>query len=291
MRRSGIVLGIVLGCSSVVAGATAAASAAEPDLPYLLQLRGELVEVRYSPGALDRAAHVQQRFELLAGLLADLAHRPVRLTVWVVDPEDWKRGGFTRPFGLPQTMGEWGVALPAWGDDQSVALWRDLLGGALPPTGGSPVRGSGAEAASLGLADVAAQVDVVRLAFSSFGYSAEPPWATEVAVHAAARLAFSRFEAGRMEEIDSVFARLAARGGGDGAHPLAGFDPLAPAPVKLWYEAQFARGARLLFDAERDRQIRRLLLHGLRKGAVASGAELEKRAPALVDWQRVAFAP
>ena len=284
MRREGIVWGIVLS----LAGAGAAV-AAEPDLPGLVALRGRYVEVRYSPGALDRAARAQARFEQIAALVVDLHHRPVGIALWVVEPEDWSRSGFTRPFGFPERLGDWGVAVPAWGDHHSVDLWRGLLGGELPAPSQSFVRGTPEEMASTEMGDLMANLEAVRLLFASCGYAAEPAWAHEVAVHAAARLAFLQYVPERLAEIDEIFARFASRYGGDGARPLAAWDPAGPLRDKLWFEGQFARGAALLIDGAGPARVRRLLTKGLAKGKVADGEELEKRAPALGEWHLLGF--
>lgn len=289
MRRIGCVPGIVLGIGLGVAGA-AASEAAEPELPGLVELRGRYVDVRYSPGALDRAARAQLRFEQLASLIVDLHHRPVGISLWVVEPEEWSRGGLTRPFGFPQRLGEWGIAVPAWGDHHSVDLWRALLGGELPAPSQSFVRGTPEEMASIELGDLMANLEAARLLFGSCGYPAEPGWPREVAIHAAARLAFLQYIPERLAQIDEVFGRFASRYGRGGARSLTAWAPDGPLRDKLWFEAQFARGAALWIEADGPWSVRRALVKGLAKGKPVDAAELEKRAPALVEWRRAAFA-
>ncbi|MEE8277820.1 MAG: hypothetical protein V3R89_03775, partial [Thermoanaerobaculia bacterium] len=67
---------------------TAASEA--PQLPFLLDLRGKLVGVRYTLGALDRAVRIQQRFEPLALDFGGWSRRPVSFAVLLLSREEWR---------------------------------------------------------------------------------------------------------------------------------------------------------------------------------------------------------
>jgi hypothetical protein len=186
----------------------------------LLTLPGDWAPTRYAPGALDRAANVQERFELLAASFARWSDRRISVPLLLVAPEDWAAGEFGVPFGLPAATAARELALPAWGDASTVALWSGLLGAAeLEPSlpGGDeagaaePVRGTRAEAGSLGLADVTGQLEAARLLVAGTGLDFAPSGCVEVMAALVARAAFGRFEADRLPELRELFGRLAAR--------------------------------------------------------------------------------
>ena len=107
-------------------------------LPYLLDVGDMFALVRYSPGALDRASHVQRRFALLAEDFRKWSKQPVPLSVVLLSRTDWEALDLAVPYGLPAHLANGEVALCAWGDLGTVNLWRSLLGGELPANRGPP---------------------------------------------------------------------------------------------------------------------------------------------------------
>lgn len=237
----------------LVAAALAAAAPANQAFDSLLRLRGDRAQVRYSAGALDRAANAQRRFELLAALYEKAAGRMVRrggaqMALVVAAPEDWTAAGGTLPYGLVELSGA-ELLLPAWGSEQTVRLWRDLTGldPALPQ--GVPMRGTREEAASLGFADLLAQLEGARYLVGSSGAKFAAPWLRELCAHAVALAAFERHEPARKEEVRAFFAALGARHAGALLEVPGGFQrdtELASLPL----EARLAATARYFAFAD-----------------------------------------
>lgn len=200
-RRAALALALLL--------AAAAAGAAEA--PYLLTLEGPPVTVRYSPGSLDRADQVQRRMSRLVG---ETGHRKLRQPLLVVEllrAEEWRQIGLAEPYGLPAIGGAGTLVLPAWGDVETVALWRRLLDGWLPSIPGAPVRGSSEEAASLEGADLVGEVEASRIVLSRLGLTGAEPWIDDLLACALAVTALRRHQPERWAEARQIHARLAAR--------------------------------------------------------------------------------
>jgi len=265
-------------CGLVVGLALASSASAQVNLPSLLNLHGDLAPVRYTPGALDRAAHVQARLEALAMDFSRWGSQPYVLQGYVLAPEDWAVAGLDRPYGLPERAGARGVAVPAWGDDRSVALWRGLLHGQMPWGTDMPVRGTPEEAASLSLADLVLQVESARIFVEGERLGGDAPWIGELVAHAVAHQAFASHEAGRLDEIAEVWTRL---GGGNPDLATCAASVGDPATT-LACDARFAAGASILFAEDRMKTVRRLQKLAKKRGL--SEATLVKEYPRLADW-------
>jgi len=113
----------------------------------------------------------------------------------------------------------------------------------------------------------------------------------ELVVHLALRYAWESLERSEVLARVALFDRIAAAQGGARARRLADFAPGLPAEIDLWYQAQFVRGADAIWIERGRLGAARLLDRWADKGRPVRRAELEKRFPALVDWQRTAFAP
>lgn len=178
----------------------------------LLRLRGESVEVYYTPGALDRAANAQRRFELLASHIDRQLKANSALKIWVLGPEDWHGKDLERrPYGFSSFTDNGILAIPAWGTEKTVALWRDLWGQALPQAEGAPIRGSHAEAAALGLSDLVAMREVATLLVNQTGISGESLWMNHLFGTLAARSFGLQYEAQKEAEIIAFYERFAQR--------------------------------------------------------------------------------
>jgi hypothetical protein len=236
--------------------------------------------VRYTPGALDRAAHLQVRLQTLAADYSKWGSRGYDFQAYVLSPEDWAQSGLAKPYGLPERAGPHALAAPAWGDEQSVRLWKALLGGPLPWTAeGMPVRGSAEEAASLQLADVVLQTETARIFVEEENLRGEAPWIAELMAHAVALQAFASHEEVRLLEIQEVYDHLAA----------AGLPSLATCPsaskvdaTALACGAKFHAGARVLLAKSGLKTVRVLTKLAKRQGL--SQATLLKEYPTLAEW-------
>jgi len=263
-------------------GTNPATSAAQAQL---LTLPGELVPVRYSPGSLDRAARVQERLQVLA-LDFQRWHADVEgLHGVVLEPDDWAAAGLGRPYGLPARADPDGVALPAWGNDASVRLWRRLYGGALPVGTDEPLRGTAEELTSLGMADVFGQVEFARLAALRAAPRADA-WARELLAHVLALAAFQVHEAERQNEIADLYSRLAT-------HVAVA---AAPKPVDFkdglgldeWLATQpaFFRGATIVIAKDGPGAAKRLLKACRKNAGERLMSSLLERDPTLGAWLR-----
>lgn len=252
--------------------------AADPNLPYLLTLNGELCPVRYSPGGLDRAAHVQMRLSVIASDFSHWGTQPYGFQAYVLGPEDWAGGKLRRPYGLPERTGTHSFATAAWGDDQSVALWKKLMGGDLPWGGDMPVRGTPEEAASLSLADLMLGIEIARTFVEGEHLSGDQPWIAPLMTHTVALQAFASHENVRLEEIASVWSRLSVKG----LPSLAACAAPDGMTTALACEARFYSGAQVLLAKDGLKTVRHIMKLTKKRGL--SEATLVKDFPGLADW-------
>ena len=269
--------------------AAASSSGGYSPLSFLLDLRGDSVKVRYAPGSLDRASHSQDRFELVVSDCKSWAHNSMPLVVYVLGPEEWQAADVDRPYGLAQHMSSTELAVASWGDAQTVALWKDLLGRRLPVVEGTALRGSPEEVASIALQNVLAVVEAFEMCLSGSGITGDQPWIDGFLVQVMTRSFIQKHEAGRLSEVDGVFASLSERGGGPGAISLQqGLEPDSLTQW-LWAEAQFYEAAKLLAEEEGKAPAKAVFkLAGKQKGSLQA-AVLVAEFPILADWLMEAF--
>lgn len=285
-RRRGVALAVALSWFAPLAATTASEA---PQLPFLLELRGEPVSVLYTPGSLDRAVRVQRRFEPLAQDFADWSRHSTGLAIVVLSREEWSAAGLTEPYGLPGRFGERNLALPAWGDPGTVELWRRLLHRPLPALPGAPIRGTPEEAASLFLGDVLGEIDGARLLLEAAGYSGRETWVAEVTAHAVARSAFLRHESGQLGEIEGLFAQFSRSDGESHPPPLDRFSSSGDLEERLWYQARFFEAARVLSRTDDRQAAKKLLKRARKRGGTLAAADLLRWYPGLSDWLEHSF--
>jgi hypothetical protein len=178
-------------------------------LPYLLDVGDMFALVRYSPGALDRASHVQRRFALLAGDFKKWSKQEVPLAAVLLSRTDWEALDLAVPYGLPAHLANGEVALCAWGDLGTVQLWRGLLGGELPRLEGHPLYGSQIEASSLLLADLLSQGVAARTLLNRAGFGGVHPAVLNLAAHVVALGASNLHESLSLGEIRRIYSMSA----------------------------------------------------------------------------------
>lgn len=260
-----------------------AATAVDAAVSSFLTLPDAWAPARYSPGSLDRAAHAQERFGLLAESFARWSGKKTLLPLLVLAPDEWSLAGLALPPGLAEATSAGELAVPAWGDQKTVALWVRVLAVAELPAAvgseaGEPVRGTRAEAASLGLADLVAELEGARLLLDRADLRFAPAGCADLVAALVARAAFERYETPRLPELRDLFTRLARRVEG----------PVALAEVRsLEPERRLAAWARLYLAADRGvgdgsagKAVKSLLgKAGDRRGPLLIG-EVWKRLPA-----------
>jgi hypothetical protein len=154
-------------------------------LAELLLLADDACDVRYVPGSLDRAAHVEEWLRALTIGGVRRTGGGSRVVAVVLDRESWGQARLACPYGMPCFAGERVVALPAAGDAGTVALWRAQLGG-LPVLDGVPFLGTPEEAASLWPADQVAASLAARSLLATSGLHADEEWVMDLLGHALA---------------------------------------------------------------------------------------------------------
>ena len=275
-------------CLLPVHGSGSSAGGYSP-LSFLLDLRGESVKVRYAPGSLDRAAHSQERFELVVSDCKSWSRSQLPLALYVLGPEEWQAAEVDRPYGLPQHLSGSELALASWGDAETVQLWRGLLGRRLPVIPGTALRGSPEEVASMALHDLMAVVEAFEMCLAGSGITGDQPWIASFLVQVMARSFIQKHEAGRLSEVDGVFASLADQGGGPGALSLSqALEPDSPAEW-LWSEAQFYRAAKLVAEEEGKAPVKSVLKLAGKRGGALKEADLVAEYPVLADWLKETF--
>jgi hypothetical protein len=280
---------LLLLCLPAIATSASSSGGYSP-LSFLLDLRGDAVKVRYTPGALDRASHAQDRFELVVADCKGWARSRLPLVVYVLGPEEWQAAEVVRPYGLPESMSSTELAVASWGDPQTVELWRSLLGRRLPVIQGTALRGSPEEVASIALHNLIAVVEAFEMCLAGSGISGDQPWIEGFLVQVMTRSFIQKHEAGRVAEVDGVFASFSDQGGGPGAHPVS--QALEPDSLTnwLWAEAQFYEAAKLLDEMEGKAPAKAVFKLAGKQGGELKAADLVARFPYLADWLQQAFA-
>jgi hypothetical protein len=193
------------------APATGAPTIPEALLNSLLLLSDDACEVRYVPGSLDRAAHVEPWLRELATGAAKRTRVAAPLVALVLPRDEWQQARLPCAYGVPCAAGDRVLALPAAGDSGTVALWRGILG-ALPALEGQPLMGTAEEASSLVPADAygsfLASRDLVRAA----GFAADEPWVTDLLAHAVALDAARQSRSGRGEALAAFWEVVRGQG-------------------------------------------------------------------------------
>jgi len=276
-------LGLSTGAPADVAGRRTV------DLPLLLDLPGDLASVRYTPGALDRAASVQARFELLAEEFTRTRYLAAAVVFYVLSPEDWAAAGLANDYGEPQTLGTDALVVPAWADQELIARVGVWLGGEVPKSAGLPLLATREEAGALGISDLLAQVAVARLLATRANLRGDGEWIAPVMAHVVARLAWDKFEPGRMPEIAVLFDAMAAQDKTPGGHSISAWEETLPLPERAWFETRFMRAADLIVVKKGARGTRKLLNQAVTGTKPLNQELLFKEIPELAAWLAATF--
>ncbi len=261
------------------------------DFADLLVLQGADVKVLYSPDSLDRAAHVQMHLEANRRVLSRLLSGGLEWKGMVLSHERWREAGLSARWGLPTWLPDGSFVMPARGDAASVALAHELLGPQLPDPGGDPLIGTRDEAASLIVSDLMLDLMTARSYLGAARIRGDEPWVDGVLLQLVTRYLWEQTQAAAVLANVGLFDRFAARNGGPRARRLDDYDDRLSFDADLWYQAQFVRGADAIWVAEGARGTARLLKKLSKGGIAARRADLEKKYPALLAWERDAFAP
>ncbi|MEM9293973.1 MAG: hypothetical protein AAGD01_20000 [Acidobacteriota bacterium] len=266
-------------------------SATISDSRFLPAITGEWVMVRYAPGSLDRAARLHTRLDQLYEYLDRYADVNSTATVYVLSEEHWENRDPGQPYGFPVRLSGNAAAVPAWGSPATVELWSRLLG-TVPSNQDFLARGSESEAGSLVLADSFLALDLCRLHIESLGMFRGPDaqWLAEVATHIACLSARRSGQGPLLIEpamLLSVVPGLEppTRPGRDGL-ALDSYGPGVAMPTWLWYQAQAAVAADLVFQTHERRGWKRMVRAWEKKKAPLTWNDVASLTPTLVAWRR-----
>jgi hypothetical protein len=242
--------------------------AADIQLPYLLTLPDESAPVLYTPGSLDRAAHTQAWLRVVTetSWLRLKYAEPLRIVV--LPRDEWERMGTGVPYGLPLVSERGVLALPAQGDDGTVALWRTAVD-ELPPIPGNPLMGTIDEAASLVAADFVAAPAAGSLLALGSGFSPAEDWVGELLGHLLALDAAREEGMGRAEAMSAFWREI--RRSADAAAEV-GEAPAGPLAAELVRHSYLAGAAESILATEK-----RLPGRALRKMQERAGGTLRSQ--------------
>lgn len=256
---------------------------------FLLDLPGDKVAVRYSHGSLDRAVQIQDSLEMLVDDFRGWTRAKVGLVVLLLTRDEWKESGFQLPYGLPEASGGRGLALPSWGDDGTVELWRSLLGTRLPTQPDQPTRGTPEQSASLAVADLIGAIDSSRILLRASGIHGDQPWVDGLVTHVVVLSFLSSHHAARLPDVRMLFADLSTRAGGPGAFPVESAGNPSSLPERLWFESQFFTGAGLLSSSTCKYPAKALFKQVRKNGGLVQAADLMAECPELGSWLKANF--
>ena len=228
-------------CAVLVAViAVSAATVARAQDVHLMRLPGEAVEVMYSPGALDRAAHVQKRINAVATTLRKWMQYPVGMTVYVLNREDWEASRAGPYYGIPGRVTGDALAIAAEGDMELAGFWQYLLGRPAPQLPGTPLIGPPEAADALAVSDLMLQLEATAAMLRQPGWAANTPLTTRLSVHLTAWDILSLYEPHRVAEVSQVFADF----GRWPTTPLGGQE----LSIEEWLslESHYFRGAQII---------------------------------------------
>ena len=294
MRR---LLGIAL--LSALAAATPGAAEGEkikaptrlysqPRAVSLIQLAGDLANVRYVYGSLDRAARLQSRLELTLRSFERWTGARLKLDLYVLSRLEWEESRYDLAYGLPLRVGRLSLAAPALGDDGTVALWSDVLHGALPRVAGMPLRGTPEQAATLALADVVVQILLSEILVDELHLGGDQHWVRGLVTHVACRDFYRRHDPGRLGDLEAMYALL-SRDRAPRAMSARDYGPELGLRDWLWFQAQFHAGAGVILEKTGKgalKKIRKLA----KKGGGLTGERLLREWKPLDEWFHQSFA-
>lgn len=250
---------------------------------FLLPLTGFRVDVRYTPGSLDRAANLQSRLELLMRSFDRWINAKHEIDVYVLSREAWEEAQYDLAYGLPLRVGKLGLAAPAEGDDGTVEMWSGMLDGLLPKVPGLPIRGTPEQAATMALADVLVQLQAAEILVDEVGLAGDQHWVRGLVTHLASLDFFRRKDPARIQDIDSMFFLL-TRDRGPKAMSVRDYDGDLSLRDWFWFQAQFHEGARTILDKTGKGALKKLKKLRKKDGGVLRGDRLLKEWKDLNEW-------
>lgn len=260
----------------------------EPAAGNLLPLPGDWATFRYSFGSLDRAANLQTRFEVALRLLERWTNRRVEVATYVLTRDEWEASGYSVEYGVPVRVGRNAIAVPALGDDGTVALWSRVLDGMLPQVQGLPIRGTPQHAATLVLADIVAQLLMAEIVIDEVGLAGDSLWLRGLMTHVASLDFARRKDAGRIRDLDNMY-RVLHQQRRDLRYSSRDYDADLDLRDWLWFQGHFHAGANLILEREGKGALKRLRKLAKKDHGVLRGERVLRDFKGLEDWFAASF--
>ncbi|MEM7583827.1 MAG: hypothetical protein AAF560_10640 [Acidobacteriota bacterium] len=255
----------------------------EPAVYLLLKLPGDTATVRYTPGSLDRAAHLQTRLELAARSFKRWVDLELEVTLYLLNRDEWRQAGYDVPYGVPVRVGRRGMAAPAEGDAGTVALWSEMLRGILPAVAGSPIRGTPQQAATMILADFVTQLLMCEIMVDEVGIAGADAWVRGLMTHLASVDLVRRHEEVRLRDLDTMYDLL-GENLGRRAFSTRDYNPDLGLRDWMWFQAQFHFGAQTIIAEEGKGSVKKMKKLRKRTSGVLNGDLLLRRYDDLNAW-------
>lgn len=253
----------------------------------LLALPSDWVEMRFTPGSLDRAARLQGRLEdLIRHVSAWSKGPPQPLEVLVVSPDEWAALQIEHPFGFPVKKDKDSWYAPAWGTEGSVQLWKGLAGSEVEGIGQFQVRGNPKEIASLALADLVLEIEICRSFMSSRAVAggAEGVWLNDLLGHVLCTASDQLRSYQDPVGSATLFQALAVAEGAPAELVLSDYGPDLDFATWLGFQARFAQGSQLIWANTGKASVKRILRMRRRKGAPLVFEDMLREYPSLSRW-------
>ncbi|MCP4660522.1 MAG: hypothetical protein GY856_34410 [bacterium] len=260
----------------------------EPNAYMLLKMGGDRAHFRYTPGSLDRAANLQQRLDVASRGFERWTKNRIEFIVYVLNREEWEQTGYSVVYGVPVRVGSNGLAVPAYGDDETVRLWARLLKGILPSVPGTPLRGTPQQAATLMVADVLVQLQASEMLVDAIGLGGDDHWVRGVMAHLAALTVAARLGTDRLSDLELMYRQLIDQ---REARAWSVRDYHADLTIEdwLWFQGQFHFGARALYDDKGKDALKKMVKLRKRRDGGLRGELLLDRYKGLNQWFRSSF--
>lgn len=212
----------------------------------------------------------------------------VAVTAFVVSREEWESSGYGVDYGVPVRVGRAAIAVPALGDDGTVALWSEVLDGMLPQVQGAPFRGSAPHASTMVLADIVAQLLAAEIVIDEVGLAGNEAWVRGLTTHVASLDFVRRKEAARLADLDAMYKLIIQRRG-EKVMSSRDYQPDLELGDWLYFQACFHFGAQTILSKEGKGALKKLRKLRKKDGGVLQADRLLRQYPQLDEWYHAFF--
>ena len=257
-----------------------------PTTPSQATLPGDLVQMRYSLGGLDRAARLQTQLENMLRTSAKWTESPFLMTVYVLSRQEWQEMRVNMPFGVPVRVGPSGLAVPSAGDETTARLWSELH---MPlPSAVAAYRGAAEHVPSTVMADVLSLVLLGEILADRNRYSGDGFWVRGLISHVALIDYLERTDPALLRDLDIIYSQVINE---RGRRTLAASDYRSEIDMADWllFQANFHFGAKAVIKQEGRGVWRKLRKLRKRNDGVVSGAALLSAWDDLEAWYYDSF--